>query len=70
MEKKSEASEQIFIEGKALQYLCSVMGCAKLSFMIKKLGKWREVVVLNFNLVLKKYGKWFLKLCGNPVKGL
>jgi len=39
MEKKSEASEQIFIEGKALQYLYSVMRCAKLSFMIKKLGK-------------------------------
>ena len=58
MERKSEASEQNFSEGKALQYLCSVMGCAKLSFMIKKLGKWREVMVLNFfNLVLKSIEK-------------
>ena len=58
MEKKSEASEQIFIEGKALHYLCSVMGCVKLSFMIRKFGKWREVMVLNlFNLVLKRYWK-------------
>jgi len=39
MDKKSEASEQIFIEGKELKYLCSVMGYAKLSFIIKKLGK-------------------------------
>jgi len=58
MDKKSEASEQIFIEGKELKYLCSVMGYAKLSFIIKKLGKWREVMVLNFfNLVLKRYWK-------------
>ena len=61
MEKKSEASAQIFIERKALHYLCSVMGCAKLSFTIKKFEKWREVMVLNFNLVLK--------MCGNPEYG-
>jgi len=29
MEKKSEASEQNFSEGKALHYLCSVMQCVK-----------------------------------------
>ena len=34
------------------------MGCAKLSFMFKKFGEWREVMVLNFfNLVLKRYWK-------------
>jgi len=37
--------------------------------MIKNFEKLREVTVLNFfNLVLKKYGKWYLKMCGNPVK--
>jgi len=39
MEKKSEVSEQNFTEGKALHYLCSVMQCAKLSFMIKNVEK-------------------------------
>jgi len=35
--------------------------------MIKNFEKCREAVVLNFlNLVLKKYGKWFLKMRGNP----
>jgi len=58
MEKKSEVSEQNFTEGKALHYLCSVMQCAKLSFMIKNVEKWREVMVLNFlNLVVKRYWK-------------
>jgi len=33
MEKKSEAFEQNFPEGKAGDYLCSVMQCVKLSFM-------------------------------------
>jgi len=34
--------------------------------MIKNFEK-KEVMVLNFwNLVLKKYGKWFLKMRGNP----
>jgi len=42
----------------ALQYVCSVMQCVKLSFLIKYLEKWREVMVLNFfNLVLKRYWK-------------
>jgi len=60
MEKKSEISEQNFTEGKVLHYLCSVMLCLKLSFMIKKFEKRKEVMVLTFlNLVLKKYGKWF-----------
>jgi len=54
MEKKSQVSEQNFTEGKALHYLCSVMQCIKLSFMITNFKKWREVMVLNFlNLVLK-----------------
>jgi len=58
MEKKSQVSEQNFTEGKALHYLCSVVQCVKLSFMIKNFDKWREVMVLNFlNLVLKRYGK-------------
>jgi len=48
MKKKSEVSEQNFTEGKALRYLCSVMQCAKLTFMIKNFGKGREVMVLNF----------------------
>jgi len=39
MEKKSEISEQNFTEGKVLHYLCSVMQCVKLSFMIKKFEK-------------------------------
>ena len=69
MEKKSQVSEQSFTEGKALHYFCSVMQCAKLSFMIKNLRKWREVMVLNFlNLVVKKYWKStendFLKCVG------
>ena len=58
MEKKSQVSEQNFTEGRALHYLCSVVQCVKLSFMIKNFDKWREVMVLNFlNLVLKRYGK-------------
>ena len=68
MEKKSEVSEQNFTEGKALHYLCSVMQCVKLSFMIKNVEKWREVMVLNFlNLVVKRYRKRFSKMRGNPV---
>jgi len=39
MEKKSHVSEQNFTEGKALHYLCSVMQCVKLSFMIKNFKK-------------------------------
>jgi len=39
MEKKFEVSEQNFTEGKALHYLCSVMQCVKLSFMIKNFIK-------------------------------
>jgi len=39
MEKKSEISEQNFTEGEVLHYLCSVVQCAKLSFMIKKFEK-------------------------------
>ena len=35
--KKSEVSEQNFTEGKALHYLCSIMQCVKLSFMLKNL---------------------------------
>jgi len=58
MEKKSHVSEQNFTEGKALHYLCSVVHCVKLSFMIKNFENWREVVVLNFlNLLLKRYWK-------------
>jgi len=58
MEKKSEISWEDFTEGKAIQYLCSVEQCAKLSFIIKNFEKWIEVMVLNFfNLVLKRYGK-------------
>jgi len=56
MEKKFEASEQDFTEGKAVHYLCSVIKCAKLSFIIKDFKKLREVMILNFfNLVLKRY---------------
>ena len=51
----------------SISFLCSVLQCVKLSFMIKNFEKCREAVVLNFlNLVLKKYGKWFLKMHGNP----
>jgi len=57
MEKKSQISEQNFTEGKALHYLCNVMLCVKLSFMIKNFKKWREAVVLNLNLALKMYWK-------------
>ena len=39
MENKFEASEQNFTEGKVLHYLCSVMQCVKLSFMIKNFKK-------------------------------
>jgi len=68
MEKKSQLSEQNFTEGKALQYLCSVVQCVKLCCMIKNFKKRREVMVLNFsNFVLKKYGKQFLKKRGNVV---
>jgi len=43
------------------------MQYVKLNSMIKNFEK-REVVVLNlFNLMLKTYGKLFLKICGNPV---
>ena len=43
MERKFEASEQNFTEGKSVHYLCSVQS-------------EREVMVLNFfNLVLKRY---------------
>jgi len=55
MEKKSQVSVQNFTEGKALHYLGSVMQCAKLSFMIKNFKKRREVMVLNLNLVVKRY---------------
>jgi len=39
--------------------------------MIKNFEKLRDVMVLNFfrfsfEEVLKKYGKWCLKMCGNP----
>jgi len=35
--------------------------------MNKIFEKLRKVIVLKFgNLVLKKYGKWFLKMCENP----
>ena len=65
--KKSEVCEQNFTERKAIHYLYRVEQCAKLSFMIKNFQKWRGVMVLNFfNVVLKMYGKWFLKMCGNP----
>jgi len=58
MENKFEASEQNFTEGKVLHYLCSVMQCVKLSFMIKNFKKWREVMVLNcLNLILKRSWK-------------
>jgi len=58
MEKKSEVSEHNFTEGKAINYLCSIEQCVKLSFMIKNFEKWREVMVLNFyNLVLKRCWK-------------
>jgi len=39
MEKKSQVSEQNFTESNALHYLCSVMQCIKLSFMIKNFEK-------------------------------
>ena len=56
--KISEESEQNFTEGEALHFLCSVMQCVKLSFMIKDFEKWRKVMVLHFlNLVLKRYWK-------------
>jgi len=56
MEKK--VSKENFTEGKALYYLCSVVQCAKLSFMIRNFKKWREVMVLNLlNLVLKRCWK-------------
>jgi len=35
--------------------------------MISNFEKLREVMAWNFfNLVLTTYGKWFLKMCGNP----
>jgi len=37
--KISEESEQNFTEGEALHFLCSVMQCVKLSFMIKDFEK-------------------------------
>jgi len=44
--------------GKALHYLCIVVQCVKLSFIIKNFEKWREVIALNFsNFVLKRYWK-------------
>jgi len=36
MGKKSKVSDQNFTEGKALNYLCSVMQCVKLSLRILK----------------------------------
>ena len=58
MEKNSEVSEQNLTEGKALHYLCSVMQCVRLSFMIKKFEIWREVMVFNFfNSSLKRNWK-------------
>jgi len=55
MEKKFEVSEQILLKAK---HLCSVTQFVKLSFMIKIFGKWREVMVLNFqNLALKRHWK-------------
>jgi len=58
MEKKSQVSERNFTEGKAIRYLCNVLQCVKLSFMVKNFEKWREVMVLNFsNFVLKRYWK-------------
>jgi len=64
MQAKSQVSQQNFTEGKTLPYLCSVIQCVKLSFMIWNFQNWREVIVLNIvNLVLKKCGKWFSK-CG------
>jgi len=39
MEKKSEVSVHNFTEDKAVHYLCSVMQCIKLSFMIKNFEK-------------------------------
>jgi len=39
MEKKSEVSEQNFIEGKALHYLCIAVQCVQLSFVIKNSQK-------------------------------
>jgi len=50
------------------KHLCSVMQCVKLSFMIRNFEKLIKGMVLNFlNLVLNKYGKGSLKMCGNPV---
>jgi len=39
MEKKSEVSEHNFTEGKAINYLCSIEQCVKLSFVIKNFEK-------------------------------
>jgi len=39
MEKKSEVSEQNFIEGKALHCLCNDRQCVKLSVMFKNFEK-------------------------------
>jgi len=58
MKKEFEVSEHNFTEGKEVHYLCRVMKCGNLSFMIKNFRNLREVMLLNFlNLVLKKYGK-------------
>jgi len=39
MERKSQVSERVFAGGKALHYLCIVVQCAKLSFIIKNFEK-------------------------------
>jgi len=44
--------------------LCNVQNWVSWLRISKKEEKWWY---WTFNLALKKYGKWFLKTCGNPV---
>ena len=50
--KKSQVSEQNFTEGKAHHYLCSVVQCVKLCFMMKNFEKKRSngIELLKFSI--------------------
>jgi len=68
MEKKSQVSEQNFGEGKALMQ-CYVM--CKIEFHDYEFWKIKrssgiEFFKFSIKKVLKKYGKWCLKMCGYP----
>jgi len=57
MERKYEVCQQNFTKDKAIQYLCSVEQCVKLSFMIKKFEKMKRsngIELFKFS-ILKRY---------------